>query len=329
MVDRPLNEWMTDDILTLKTIRRKNELIWRKTRTTINFNIYYDSCKAVKEAISKRKSELMEQRVIDCEGDQKKLFSLMHSLLGSKKYSVARIYELFYFGIYNKYVFVDKISTIKMEFPPLEACLPVYSFVDIDIILPACTAVFDTFHPLSCDVLSTLISKLNKTTCVLDPFPTKLLMSHLSYILDIILCIVNLCFSSGVFPTSCRSSIIFPLIKKQGLDPEILKNYRPVANLSFNSKIIETANAIQIHDHLINNDIVDNFQYAYKAGHSCETALLRVYNDIVTTIGRGNGAMLVLLDLSAALDTIDHDNLFCILDKYVGICGNALKLIKS
>ena len=43
---------------------------------------------------------------------------------------------------------------------------------------------------------------------------------------------------------------------------------------------------------------------------SCETALLRVYNDIVTTIGRGNGAMLVLLDLSAAFDTIDHDNLF-------------------
>ena len=104
-----------------------------------------------------------------------------------------------------------------------------------------------------------------------------------------------------------------------------MKNYRPVANLSFFSKIIEKAIATQIHDHLINNDIVDNFQSAYKAGHSCETALLRVYNDSVTTIGRGNGAMLVLLDLSAAFDTIDHDNLFCTLEKYVGICGNALK----
>ena len=54
-----------------------------------------------------------------------------------------------------------------------------------------------------------------------------------------------------------------------------------------------------------------------------------MYNDIVTTIGKGNGAMLVLLDLSAAFDTIDNDNLFCMLEKYVGICGNALKLIKS
>ena len=161
---------------------------------------------------------------------------------------------------------------------------------------------------------------------MLDPFPTKLLMSHLSYILDIILCIVNLYFSSSVFPTPCKS-IIFPMIKKQGLDPEILKNYRPVANLSFISKIIEKTIATQIHDHLINNNIVDNFQSVYKAGHNCETALLRVYNDIVTTIGGGNGAMLVLLDLSAAFDTIDHDNLFCILEKHVGICGNALNLI--
>ena len=79
--------------------------------------------------------------------------------------------------------------------------------------------------------------------------------------------------------------------------------------------------ATQIHDQLINNDIVDDFQSAYKAGHSCETALLRVYNDIFTTIGRGNGAMFVLLDLTTTFDTIDHDNLFCILEKGVGICG--------
>ena len=45
----------------------------------------------------------------------------------------------------------------------------------------------------------------------------------------------------------------------------------------------------------------------------CETDLLRVYNDSITTIG----AKFVLLDLSSAFDTIDHDNLFCILEKYV------------
>ena len=56
---------------------------------------------------------------------------------------------------------------------------------------------------------------------------------------------------------------------------------------------------------------------------------MRVYNDIVTTIGKGNGSFLVLLDLSAAFDTIDRDTLFELLEKYIGITGNALQLIKS
>ena len=55
VVDRPLNEWMTDTILAPKAIRCKNELNWRKTRTTNNLDIYDDKCKAVKKAISKTK----------------------------------------------------------------------------------------------------------------------------------------------------------------------------------------------------------------------------------------------------------------------------------
>ena len=50
--------------------------------------MYYDSCMAVKRAISKGKAELMEERVNNCERDQKKLFSLIHSLFGSKKITV-------------------------------------------------------------------------------------------------------------------------------------------------------------------------------------------------------------------------------------------------
>ena len=63
---------------------------------------------------------------------------------------------------------------------------------------------------------------------------------------------------------------------------------------------------------MINNGNVDNIHPAYKVGHICETPLLRGYYDIVNTIGRGNGAMLALLNLSAVFDTIHHNNLFCI-----------------
>ena len=53
-----------------------------------------------------------------------------------------------------------------------------------------------------------------------------------------------------------------------------------------------------------------------------------MYNDIATTVGKGNGSLLVILDLSAAFDTIDHDDVFYILEKYVGIGGSALRVIR-
>ena len=164
---------------------------------------------------------------------------------------------------------------------------------------------------------------MNKTTCSSDPFHTRLLMSYIHVIVPILQHIVDICWTTGDFPISCESSIVIPLIKKPGLDTEMLKNYRPVSNLSFLSKVIEVI-SIRILGHILDNNIVDSFQSDYRAGHSCETALLRVYNDIVTTIGKGNGSFLVI-----AFDTIDHDYLFYILEKYVGISCSALRLVRS
>ena len=79
---------------------------------------------------------------------------------------------------------------------------------------------------------------MNKTTCASDPFPTRFFISYLPIIIDVILYIVNLCITTNFFPLPCKSSIVTPLIKKPGLDAEILKNYRPVSNLSFLSKVI-------------------------------------------------------------------------------------------
>ena len=157
---------------------------------------------------------------------------------------------------------------------------------------------------------------MNRTACGLDPFPTKVMMSHLSSTINIIICSMNLCFSSGNFPASCKSAIISPLIKNKVWIQRFMKTIGMLQNCHLFNFFLKLLLPKYIR-HLINNDIVDTFQSAYKTGHSCETALLRVYNDNVTTIGRVNGAMLVLLDLSAAFDTIDHDSLFCILQKFV------------
>ena len=87
---------------------------------------------------------------------------------------------------------------------------------------------------------------MNKTTCSSDPFPTRLLMSHLHAIVPILQHIVNLCLTTRDYPFYCKSSIVIPLIKKPSLDGEMLKKYRPVSNLSFLSKVIEKVISFRI-----------------------------------------------------------------------------------
>ena len=118
------------------------------------------------------------------------------------------------------------------------------------------------------------------------------------------------------------------MLKKLGLDLE-LSNYRPVSNLSFLSKLIEKIVAIQFVEHLVRNKLMDPLQSAYKKYHSTETALLKVQNDILIDIDDKNVSLLVLLDLSAAFDTIDHDIILKRLNAECGIDGNALKWFKS
>ena len=178
--------------------------------------------------------------------------------------------------------FIDKIDNIRAEFPLLEANLSSYSFLSMGSIMSMCPTGLYHFDPVTDTEPLKMISCMNKTTCSSDPFPTRLLMCHIHAIEPILQLIVNLCLTTGDFPISCKSSIVIPLIKKPGLSREMLNNYRPISNL-FLSKVIEKVISIRIFGHILDNNIVDSFQSAYRAGHSCETALLRVYNDIVTT----------------------------------------------
>ena len=131
--------------------------------------------------------------------------------------------------------------------------------------------------------------------------------------------IVNTSLACAEFPKELKRAFLTPLIKKIILDAEILKNYRPVSNLSFLSKLIECIVCVQLVNHLHKNGLCEVFQSAYRQLHSTETALPRVQNDIFQAVDSRCGAILVLLDLSAAFDTIDHEKLIRTLDIYFGI----------
>ena len=126
-----------------------------------------------------------------------------------------------------------------------------------------------------------------------------------------------------------KTAHIRPLLKKIGLDSDILKNYRNVSNLTFISKVIEKVISGRLNEHLINNSLFDPLQSAYRDKHSTETALIKVQNDILSALDAGSSAILLMLDLSAAFDTIDHYILLSRLCNVYGITGNALDWFRS
>ena len=101
-----------------------------------------------------------------------------------------------------------------------------------------------------------------------------------------------------------------------------------MSNLSFVSKIIEKVVSTRLEDHLRRNGLHEDFQSAYRSGHSTETALLCIHSDILNSLDKGEAAILVLLDLSAAFDTIYHQILLARLNNMYGISGTALNRMK-
>ena len=140
---------------------------------------------------------------------------------------------------------------------------------------------------------------------------------------------VNFSLSEGLVPDGLKKAEVTPLIKKASLPVEDFKNYSPVSGLSFISKLVERVVPKQLVDHIHRHDLDNSYQSAYKAGHSTETALLSIKNDIHLSLSQGEATALVLLDLSAAFDTIDHSTLLCCLLDWFGVGGSALKWFSS
>ena len=106
-------------------------------------------------------------------------------------------------------------------------------------------------------------------------------------------------------------------------------NFRPISNLAFSGKLMEHIFADQIISHLNQYSLMEEKQSAYRKFHSTETALLKVKTDIIKTMDNQEITCLILLDLSAAFDTVDHTILLDRFETTFGIKDTALKWIAS
>ena len=116
---------------------------------------------------------------------------------------------------------------------------------------------------------------------------------------------------------------------KPSLPDDDLNNFRPISNLNFISKILEKVVASRIQSHLLSNSLSSSFQSAYCMFHSTETTLLNIHNNLILAMDRGEVTSLILLDLSAAFDTVDHSILLHCLQHWFGLHGTSLDWFSS
>ena len=146
--------------------------------------------------------------------------------------------------------FIAKISNIRNERATLESSMPQLHCPPLNSLLVPSSSKLLSFKPTTSSEVMSIINKYSKSTCPLDPIPTSLLHDVLPTLAPVIADLVNAVLATGVFPAQLKSAIVLPLLKKVGSDPDVLKNYHPVSNLTFISKIIEKVVAARLIEHL-------------------------------------------------------------------------------
>ena len=173
-------------------------------------------------------------------------------------------------------LFDRKIAKIRAE---LDACTCHPGMMAEDKVFTGHRKL-DHFNAYSVEDTRKLVSRSSKKSCQLNPMPTNFVGGMSDMLLPIITNVVNSSLSLGHFPSDWKTALVDSRLKKtkQGTS---LSNLRPVSNLQYLSELVERAVYDQITDHITQSGLHPILQSAYRLGHSTETALLKIQNDIL------------------------------------------------
>lgn len=337
--DKP-TPWIDEELRNLRREKRAAERKSRKAAATVEDKEKFTRLRKSFDSLSLIKKKLYHQTSLKASsGDMKSLYRKVHKLLGNVKTELPAHDDPTVLAESFKDYFTSKIGKIRSgiekdlqhqhDHHSVPGDSPPQKTKDKDKDIFNEGNGFNEFRELSLDELKHMVTELSNKFCCLDPIPTFLLKECVEELAPIMLYIVNESLKTGVFPESMKNAVIKPTLKKTNADPDILSNYRPVSNLSTLSKLLEKAVLQQLNVHLDDNGLFCSAQSGYRKDHSCETLLIRMSDDIIKRVSDNQTVMIILLDLSAAFDTIDHDILLQKLQDDYNVGGTPLKWIMS
>ena len=278
--------------------RRQAERKWMNTKLIIFKDLYRQAKHKVSKLVHTAKCKFYTERIA-LASSSKELHQIVNTLSNRHPpkilptiYPSADLPSIFIKHFTNK---VEKLrANIASE------------HVTSTLVTGTTAATFSSFEKVSQLTVKECILSSAPKSCELDPIPSKLLIECLDSILPSLTDLFNSSLASGIFPQCFKSALVTPILTKRCLDHNDLNNYRPVSNLCFIAKILEKLVLSQVSSYLNSHNLYNTCQSAYRPGHSTETALLKVVNDLFLSLNKGNISVLALLDFSSAFDTIDH-----------------------
>jgi len=182
---------------------------------------------------------------------------------------------------------------------------------------------------VSSDDVAAAVSALPDKSSALDLLAVPVLKSVADLLIPFLTYLFNLSLTTGHVPAGFKNSFITPVIKKPGLGEGSPSSYWPISNLSVISKLLQRLVARQLSTYLDTHRLLPATQFGFRRGHSTETATIRILSDLLDSVDRGDTAVLVLLDLTAAFDTVDHEILLKRLQVTFGVDDVALTRFSS
>ncbi|XP_072036965.1 uncharacterized protein [Amphiura filiformis] len=285
VIIRPFSPWYNDEIREAKHKRRQLEKKWRRSKLEIDRQLYSEQRHFVIGLMCNAKINFYSALINESANDQKQMFKTFDKLLHRSKDSPLPKSSSDE-ALANRFsdYFIKKIKTIRDLFPPT------VTSTCIDVSTNIC---LDHFTLTTEDEVRKIIMNSPSKSCSLDPVPTWIVKEGIDIFLPALTHLINTSLQSGSVPAVLKEAHVRPLLKKSGLDQDDLKNYRPVSNLPWISKLIERVVSARISDFQERNQLQECYQSAYKKRHSVETALLRVQSDILSALNSGDICALI------------------------------------
>lgn len=313
-----LSPWFDDDCRHSRRLSRLLERHYRRSKSDGDRAAWIKQVRSMHTLYLQKENLYWTSCIAANTGNPRKMWRSISSVLKKDK-DPSAAFPLLTADQLSQF-FVDKIETVRnatkdANAPSYPPCPPGLQFV--------------SFREYSMDEVRRVLVNSPVKTCSLDPIPTDMLLESIDIVLPYICTMCNRSLSEGYLPAGQKEAIITPVVKKPNLDSDEPKNYRPISNLAFISKVIERIVSEQVRTYLTESNLMPPLQSAYRPGHSTETALLKIISDIIDAADEQKATLLSLLDMSAAFDTVDFQILLRRLETTYGIGGKVLGWFSS